>query len=184
MKNISRITRTVTKILEVGHWVGAALMAAVAVCAAAVPQGLRYFMDMKAFEAEREISAYGFEITMRNAAGEISMTALCLFAVAGVLIFSLMAMVFRNFFLIVKKSESASPFQKDNIRMMREIGIFSVSVPVIGLIMSVVIRLAVGIDGVETSVSLDGFVMAVLVFCLTQFFSYGAKLEKDVDGLL
>ncbi len=184
MRTISRITRIVSKILEVTHWVGTVLMAAIAVCAAAAPQGLKYLMDVEGLRAEQEVAAYGFEINMRGAAGEINMTTLCLFAVAGVLIFSLMAMVFRNLYLIIKKSEGASPFQKDNIRMLREIGIFSVAVPVIELVMSGIIRLAVGVEGLETSVSMNGIFMALLVLCLTEFFAYGAQLEKDMDGLL
>ncbi|MCI8497508.1 MAG: hypothetical protein HFE85_04585, partial [Clostridiales bacterium] len=99
-------------------------------------------------------------------------------------IFSLMAMVFRNLYLIVKKSEDTTPFQKDNIRMLKEIGIFSIAVPIVGLIMSIIIRLVLGVDTVETSVRLDGFVMGIIVLCLTQFFAHGAELEKDVDGLL
>lgn len=97
---------------------------------------------------------------------------------------SLMAMVFRNLYLIIKKSEGSTPFQKDNIRMLREIGIFSMVIPAVGLIMSTIIRLAAGVDAVEVSMHMDGFMMGIIVLCLTQFFAHGAELEKDVDGLL
>ena len=50
--------------------------------------------------------------------------------------------------------------------------------------MSVVIRLVLGVDTVETSVAFDGFVMGLIVLCLTQFFAHGVELEKDVNGLL
>ena len=68
--------------------------------------------------------------------------------------------------------------------MVREICIFSIGIPVIGLIMSAIIRLAVGVDAVETSVSMGGVIMGIIVLCLTQFFAYGGALEKDVDGLV
>ncbi len=63
-------------------------------------------------------------------------------------------------------------------------GVVSIALAVllIGLIMSVVIHLVLGIDTVEISVALDRFVMAIIVFCLIQFFAYGAELEKDANG--
>ena len=79
---------------------------------------------------------------------------------------------------------TGTPFQADNIRMMREIGIFSVAVPVIGLVMSVVVRLVTGVETAETSVDMGGVFAGIVVLCLTQYFVHGAELENDVDGLL
>ncbi len=63
-------------------------------------------------------------------------------------------------------------------------GVVSIALAVllIGLIMSVVIHLVLGIDTVEISVALDRFVMAIIVFYLIQFFAYGAELAKDANG--
>lgn len=110
--------------------------------------------------------------------------AVMLFGIGAVIILAVMAMVFRNLHLIFKKSENATPFQKDNIRMMREISIFSIAVPVIGFIMSVIIRLVTGVETAELSIDMAGIFMGIIVLCLTQFFVHGAELEKDVDGLL
>lgn len=68
--------------------------------------------------------------------------------------------------------------------MMREIGIFAIAVPVIGLTMSTIARLVLGVDHVETSVNMSGIFMGIIVLCLTQFFVHGSELEEDVDGLL
>ena len=68
--------------------------------------------------------------------------------------------------------------------MMREIGIFSIAVPVIGLFMSFIVRLIIGVDAVEKSMDMNGVFMGIVVLCLTPFFVHGAELEKDVDGLL
>ena len=119
---------------------------------------------------------------MKN--GSVDMKALFLFGIGAVIILSLMAMVFRNLNLIIKKSEGSTPFQADNIRMLKEIGIFSFSIPLVGLIMSIICRLILGVDAVETSINFYGFFMGIVVLCLTQFFIHGAELEKDVDGLL
>ena len=112
------------------------------------------------------------------------MTTFFLFGIGAVIIMSLMAMVFRNLYLIFKKSENETPFQKDNIRMMKEIGIFSIAVPVVGFVMSIVTRLVVGAEAAEISVSQSGIFMGIIVLCLTQYFIHGAELEEDVDGLL
>lgn len=140
MKGLYKIALVGTKVLEIVHWVGSALMLAAAVCTGVAPQHLRYIMDMN---GEKEISSYGLEITVNS-----------------------------------------TPFQPDNVRMFREIGIFSISLPTVGLVMSGIIGLAVSFDVAQVSVSTNGFIMGIIVLCLTQFFAHGVELEKDVDGLL
>ena len=68
--------------------------------------------------------------------------------------------------------------------MMKEIGIFSIAVPVIGFIMSIIVRLVTGVETAEISIDMGGIFMGIIVLCLTQYFVHGADLEKDVDGLL
>ena len=116
--------------------------------------------------------------------GNVDLTSFLLFSIGGTLILILMAMVFRDLHLIFKNSENASPFQPDNIRMMKEIGIFAIAVPVIGFIMSVIIRLVTGVESAEISLDLGGILLGIIVLSLTQFFVHGAALEEDVDGLL
>lgn len=185
MKKINKLGSIITKVLEVFHWVGTALMAAAAVCSVAAPQWVGYFVGFDAKECcGAELNVYGFEVLAPVVNGEVDMTAFLVFSIGAVVILSLMAMVFRNLYLIFKKSENATPFQKDNIRMMKEIGIFSIAVPVVGLAMSVIARIVLGVDAVETSVNQGGIFMGIIVLCLTQYFIHGAELEKDVDGLL
>lgn len=185
MKGMSTAAKIITKILEVFHWVGAALMAAAAVCAAVAPQYIGYFVDFDAKECcGAELSVYGFEVSLPVTDGAVDMTAFLLFGIGAVIILALMAMVFRNLSLIFRKSETGSPFQKDNIRMMKEIGIFCIAVPVIGFLMSTVIRLVTGVDTVELSLDMGGIFMGIIVLCLTQYFIHGAELENDVAGLV
>ena len=68
--------------------------------------------------------------------------------------------------------------------MLKEIGIFSITVPIIGLIMSTIIRLVIGVDAAEISVNQGGIFMGIIVLCLTRYFIRGIELEKDVEGLL
>jgi len=185
MKDVVKIAKVVTKILEVFHWVAVVLMIAATVCSLTATDWVKYFVGFDAKECcGVELSVYGFEIITPLKNGSVDMTVLFLFGIGAVMILSLMAMVFRNINLIIKKSEDSTPFQADNIRMLKEIGIYAIAIPVISLIMSVVCRVVLGIDAVETSVNVYGFSMGVIILCLIQFFIYGTRLENDVDGLL
>ena len=185
MKKISKLGKVITKILEVFHWVGAALMTAATVCSMVAPGWVKYFVGFDAKECcGANLEVYGFEVNAPVVNGSADMTSFMLFGIGGIIILVVMAMVFRNLYLIFKKSENATPFQKDNVRMMREIGILSIAVPVVGFIMSVIIRLVTGVETAELSIDMSGIFMGIIVLCLTQFFAHGAELEKDVDGLL
>ena len=169
MKSIQKIALVLTQILELLHWVGTASMAALAICSVAAGPWLSGLLERILPQYRPELNTYGYEMTVTNAAGAVEPRAVLLFGISAVFILSLMAMVFRNVHLI---------------RMLREIGIFCIVVPVIGLVMSAVSRLVQGLDAVETSVNLYGFSMGIIVLCLTQSFAHGAALEQDVEGLV
>ena len=185
MKGISKIAKVVTKIVEIFHWVAVALMIAATVCSVAAPAWVKYFVGLDAKECcGANLSIYGFEINAAVKDGKVDMTAFLLFGVGAILILAFMAMIFRNLNLIIKKSEGSTPFQADNVRMFREIGIFSIAVPVVGLIMSIITRLVLGAEAAEISNNFSGFVIGIVVLCITEFFIHGIELEKDVEGLL
>ena len=184
MKELNKAATIITKILEVFHWVGTALMAVATVCSVAAPQLLKYLVSIDAKECcGAELSIYGFEVHAPVVNGSVDMTIFLLFGIGATIIFVLMALVFRNVYLVFKKSEIATPFQKENVCRLRKIGIFSIAVPIVGFIMSIIVRLVAG-DVVEVSVGQSGIFMGIVVLCLTQYFSYGAALEEDVDGLV
>lgn len=180
MKAMNKIVKIVAKILEIAHWVAAALF----LCAAIVPKWFEGFIDEADVGNSIGLSVYGFEISAPVSDGVIDAKAFVLFAIAAFLILCLMAMVCRNLYLILKKSENSTPFQKDNTRMVREIGIFSISIPVIGLIMSIIARLVIGHGAIQIATRIDGFITGIIMLCLSQAFAHGVSLEKDVDGLL
>lgn len=182
MKRFNDISMAVAKVLEVLHWLAAVSMAGLLVCSFTARDWLAGFLSLALSEGGPELATYSFQVVPASG-GRLDMTAVALFAVGSVIILSLMAMVFRNAWLILKKSRSSTPFQKDNVRMLREIGIFAASAPLVGIGMAVVIRLAAG-EGVETSVRFDTMALGLLVFALSNIFTYGMELQKDVDGLL
>ena len=185
MKGLNKLGKVITKILEVFHWVGAVLMTAATVCSMIAPDWVKYFVGFDAKDCcGADLEVYGFEVNAPVTDGNTNMLTFMLFGIGAIIILVVMAMVFRNLHLIFKKSENATPFQKDNVRMMREIGFFSIAVPVIGFIMSVIIRLVTGVETAELSIDTAGIFMGIIVLCLTQFFVHGTELENDVDGLL
>lgn len=185
MKGINKIAKVVTRIVEILHWIGAALMVVATVCSAVSPAWFKSFIDYIVKECSgSEFNAYGFEINVAASNGAVDMTAVLMFCISAFFILVLMAMIFRNLNLIIKKSEGTTPFQPDNIRMFREIGYFSIGVPVIGLIMSIISRLVIGMEIAEISCSIGGFIIGIVVLCVSQFFAHGLEIEKDVEGLV
>ena len=184
MKGINKFGTVIAKILEVFHWIGAALMICATICSVVAPNQLYYFVSFDAKECcGATLDVYGFKINAPVVNGSVDMSTFLLFGICATVIFILMAMIFRNLYLIFKKSEYATPFQKNNIRMMREIGIFTIAIPLFGLFMSIIVRLITGLEA-EISVDMGGIFMGILVLCLTQYFIHGAKLEEDIDGLV
>lgn len=181
---LNKTVKIVAKIFEIVHWAGIGLMVAVAICSIAAGDWLMSVLDTGA-ASNQTLSFYGYEVTFANSAGEVSPTAILMFAIGTALICPLMAMIFRNIYLIVKKSEGTTPFNNDNVRMLKEIGIFAIVIPIVGLIMGIITSLVIGLDTVNyVHVNADGFIMGLIVLALTHIFAYGVELEKDVDGLL
>lgn len=182
---VTVLAKVVTKVVEVFHWVAVAIMAAATVCSVAAPSKIGYFVGFDAKECcGAELRIYSFEIIAKYADGKVDMKAFLMFGIGAVIILALMAMIFRNLHLIIKKSEGSTPFRQDNVRRFREIGIFSIAVPVVGMIMSIITRIVLGAESAEISNGFDGLIIGIVVLCMTQFFAHGVGLEKDVDGLV
>ncbi len=184
MKGIKNAVKTISKIVEICHYVGAALMAAAGVLSIVSPQNLKYVMDVKDLIANPEVSVYGFEAMLANATGQINYIAHALYALGGAAILLFMALIFKNLGSIIEKAEEKSPFCSENVKSLKRIGIYSIAIPLAGLLMSVVMRIAIGHEFAEISLNQSGIMMGLVVFVLTSYFAHGAELEQDVDGLL
>lgn len=190
MKNkntLNKISMYIAKTAEIIHWIGAILAIALLVCAFAAKDILSGIV----LGGNTEISCYGFNISVLGNDGSFCVGAFVMFAIAAAVTLSLFAMVFRNAYLILKTAEGktwfakgSTPFQKDIVRMLKEIGIFLIAVPVTGLIISIIACAVIGSEAAEISVRFDGIIIGLLVLCLSNFFAYGSELQKDVDGLL
>lgn len=190
MKKLNRAIIILSRIVEVFMWVGCGLSLAITAAAAAGKPGLiRYFTD--ATPGTAMLTSGNFSLRALNDAGQPVMAAYVVFFLTLVIVFALMAMIARNVHLIFKTSEGrtrfsrgATPFQPDNVRMVREIGIFAIAIQVVEVVMSVVARIALGPDMVESGMALEGIFFGLVVLALSQYFAYGMQLQNDVDGLV
>lgn len=189
MRFVNRLAMIAAKTAEVLHWLGAVAMLALLICSVAAQDWLSGIFAAR--EGDFELTSHGFNISALTTGGDINITAITMFSIAAILIMFLFAMIFRNAYLILKTadgktwfSKGDTPFQKDVVRMLREIGIFLIAVPAVGLIMSVAARCVIGVDNAEISVDLSYVIVGLLMLCLSHFFDYGMALQEDVDGLL
>lgn len=193
MKNLSKPTSVVAKIVEICHWTGVIAMLVCLilsfVTADKIQEGFRSLEESAAESShiaeDKELDIYDFQLNVYAEGGEFSLAALRIVFIAGMIILSLWAMVFRNAHLIAKNTMNPelSYFCPDNLRMVREIGIFAIASPIVSLIISFIARLILG-AGAEITVSLTGLIVGLLVLFLTQFFVRGAELENEVEGLV
>jgi len=187
MKQLHKSATIMAKVLEVVHFLGG-IVAIIFFVMSFVSQetmfGLLGGMDT-------QMKVYGFGLDLHTVNGAVNLTLVRIFSITALFLFLFMAMVFRNVYLIFKTAEGktkfakgTTPFQKDVVRMIREIGIFYIAIPIVGLIMSTIARLMLGVDAVEASMDISGFVTGFLLLCLSQIFAYGVDLQTDTDGLL
>ncbi len=189
MKNLNKATKIIAKCCEILFFASSlAMVAAVIASFVSVEKFGNFLLEQV---GDGQIATNGFEISIANENGILIPQAVRIFCFAGLFTMLCMTMIFRNIYLIIKTTEGktwfskgATPFQKDNVRMIREIGIFSIMIPVIGLIMSAIAKLAIGVDNVETSVQVTGVAMGIAMICLSQAFAYGKELESEVEGLV
>lgn len=190
MKKLNRAIIIISRIVEVFMWVGAALSVIITILSAAGKLDLIHFFT-DATPGTEMLYSGDFALRAVNAQGQPVGAAFVLFFITIAITLALMAMCARNVHLIFKTSEGQTrfskgetPFQPDNIRMVREIGIFLIAIPVVQFIMSIVARIALGPDMVESSLGMQTVFMGLVVLALSQYFAYGMKLQDDVDGLL
>lgn len=188
-KNINKITKVVSKFFEILFFLSFLVMIAAAVLSFVIPEKFGNFLLESV--GNGTIATNGFEIAIADKNGNLISAAVKLFAFAGIFTMPCMAMIFRNIYLIIKTcegktwfSKGKTPFQKDVVRMVREIGIFSIMIPVIGFVMSLIARLLIGVDSCETSVQIVGVAMGIAMICFSEIFAYGIKLEEEVEGLV
>jgi len=178
---LNKVAKVLSKVLEILFWIAEGTMILALIISLVAGEKLMDYVSQGLDSGTLTVS--GFDIQILDENSSLIVGALTLACIAGIVAYGLIAMIFRNIYLIFKKSETESPFAKDNIRMVREIGIFAIALPITDVILSIAGRFLIHGD-LEISVSLNSIVFGIIILCLSRFFAYGAKLERDVDGLL
>ncbi len=185
-RTIQKIARVLVKIVEIFHWVGAALLTAAGICRLVLPQMVNSLMSYDQVQAEGVMDIYGFTIEfMDHALPAAIFTIYCL---GSAIMMAMVAMICRYTFQIMQSSENATPFTTENVDRLKWIGYLFLAIPVTGLVFSAVLMLVSQMTGssdlLEMSMNMDGFITGLIVLCLTQYFAYGVSLEKETEGLI
>lgn len=185
MKNFVKIF---SKVLEIIFVLFSLSMLAAAITSLASPQSLYDFL--KSGLDSTEMNVLGFSVQIVDEAGNIFKENMFILFASSIFAGLCMTMIFRNINLIYRTAEGKTwfskgetPFQKDIVRMVREIGIFSILTSFIQLMAQILIRLVTR-NSAETSLLLNGFIFGFIIISISEFFAYGLKLEEDVEGLV
>lgn len=189
MKKFNKATTIISGIGEVVYWIGTVFVFVMAIISAFGKLDWLSKLSDIAPDATIDLTSTGFSLESIDGS-PMTKGAYIIFFITMLFAFSTLAMVFRNVKLILKTangdtwfSKGKTPFQPDNIRMVREIGIFFIFIPVVEFIMSIISHLVLP-QSIECSVDYAFVVVGFIVICLSQYFAYGMELQNDVDGLL
>lgn len=179
---LQKTTLILAKVAEVLHWGLAGAMLIAAIASVIWSTSALEWVEIHILDAEHVLSCYGFEMLIASTG------TLAGFAIGSAIILTLMAMIFRNVYLILKTADGKTwfakgntPFQSNIVRMFREIGIFFIIIALIGSISSIVVS---ALGGETHGINYLSAFIGLVFICISQFFHYGLGLEKDLDGLV
>lgn len=186
----SKVVSVISKFLEIACFVTALLYATFFVLNFALPSFTDKILRLFASETDGELNVNGFDILALKD-GVITRSAVVAFSLAGLFSMLCKTMIFRNLYLIIKTSagktwfsKGETPFQKDISRMVKEIGIFYIMIPVLETVISAIFRPIIGMETAEISVRMEGLLTGLIIIVLSSIFVYGEKLENEVEGLV
>ncbi|NBI17381.1 hypothetical protein D1841_11695 [Neglecta sp. X4] len=184
-KRVTKIAAILSKILEIAYFAAmicVVVMLVLVLVDPALPGRLGPL---------EELSSRGFSIIIADSQGKLLPGALPVFFIEAALSLGLMSMVFRNVNLILRTSQGqtkfskgATPFQKDNVRMLREIGLFFIGITVVQIALCGIAVLVLGPENAEVSAGASDLITGILMLCLSECFAAGARMQQDVDGLV
>lgn len=173
-----KVGKVLTKIVEIVCYVGVAVCASALIWTLVAPEGV-----IGAYQ-EGRVTIYGSDFDMADPAMKSPQGLMIVMLLTGIVSTLLMALTFRRANGIIVKAIGGVPFQACTVKWMKEIGYLAIALPLVGFLGSLIAVLMAGMHSGKVILNMDGFVMGILVLCLTQVFAHGAQLQQDVDGLL
>lgn len=187
---LNKVLAVIAKIIEIGHWISIPFAILLSVLSLISNPFITAIAESN---AALNINCYGFIVNnLANAGSSYGIIYAVIFLGCG-LICAFIALIFRNLYTVFrtidgknKNTESSSPFQKVVVDSIKKIGILSIAIPIAGFVISSVITVVALVCGssISVSLSLSSVIVGLICLSLSQIFTYGAKLEDEVDGLL
>ena len=181
MSKLNKVTYVGSKVVEVIGWMifGIALVALI--LGMIQPQIYTMIIAEGNIPLNIHVGSIGIEILDPTKGTTFIVTMFITLLAFGLCL----AMISRNIHLMFRDTlHGVSPFNQKTVRLIREIGIFIISLEIVNLNISIILRMIVGPDFVEASVGLMGIMIGIVILCLSGIFSYGVSLQTEVDELL
>lgn len=186
---LPRLTLAIARLAEVVHWGLAAAMLVGTLVTVFWPTQIAEWVKTSILNGGTNLSCYGYEVVVASTEGTLNPGMVLCFTIGSAVVLALMAMIFRNVYLILKTAKGKTwfakgdtPFQKDIVRMFREIGIFFIAISIMSLISEVIVNIVGG--ELAAGFNYMSCFIGLVFLCISQFFNYGTRLEKDLDGLV
>ncbi len=165
------ITTTLSKIAEIIAWLISGILAIF----------LIVFLAMK--DKITEVLQNSTDIDIFVSTNDNNyIPAVVIIILSGIILSSLMALMFRNVNLVFKNTNTGSPFSLSNVKRVRQIGYLALSIPAIELITN--LFLSIFTNELNYTIDLNEIIFGLIILCLAQYFAYGTSLENDVNGLV
>ena len=191
MADIYKITEVISKVLQilciiaaVGTLIGGAVLIAVN-----DSDFVKDNSNLIGNDDDHIVDACGMIVSTAFVSADEQYKATGTALIVCAVLYGLLAMVFRNIYLIVRTarggtwfSKGETPFQDDNIRMVREIGIFLIAMYIVQLVGTGIVHLVA--SHVESSTSMLVLFLGIIMICLSKIFEYGKGLEEAQEGLI
>ncbi len=186
-KYVNRILSIICKIYELSNWIFAGVAVLLTIYSIFNYEFVEYILS----DGYADLILKTPTITaLYDTYGNINMFSVYVCFIYGTVESILKALVFRNVDLILatmskehNDTENYSSFQKSVVKRVKTIGILFIASPIFDLVVDIVMNL-VSQDHPIVTLDIYGLTLGLVCLCLTHIFSYGTKLEEDVDGLL
>ena len=178
-------TKTASRVLQIILIVAAVLCVACGVIVRiAVSDSLLDFVKQQVLEGNISVSEIGMSLEEFSKLGDVRTVGVlgCLY---GFICTTLGSLIFGNIYKVFKNIEKdMTPFTKENVRLIKNIGIYAIVSPFVGGVISIIMAIIFKSPNFKATIDVTTLFMGFVVLCLSQFFAHGVELEDEVNGLL